>query len=60
MDMSKTQSPRRERHKNENIGMVIRREGVDEDEEAEFICAMARTTGIYVYKIVSDRVKHVD
>lgn len=56
MDMSKTQSPRRERHRNENMGMVIRREGVDEDEEAGLICTMARTTGIYVDKIVSGRV----
>lgn len=57
MDMSKTQSPRRERHRNENIGMVMRREGVDEDEEEGLIWTMARTTGTYVDKIVSGRVK---
>lgn len=58
MDISKTQSPRRERHRNENMGIVIRREGVDE--EAGLICTMARTTGIYVDKTVSGRVKLVD
>lgn len=57
MDISKTQSPRRERHRNENIGMVMRREGVDEDEEEGLIWTMASTTGTYVDKIVSGRVK---
>lgn len=59
MDMSKTQSPRRERHRNENIGMVMRREGEDEEEEEEegLIWTMARTTGTYVDKVVSGRVK---
>lgn len=60
MDMSKTQSPRRERHRNENIGMVMRRECVDDDEEAGLIWTMARTTGIYVDKIVSGKVKPVN
>ncbi len=59
MDMSKTQSPRRERHRNENMGMVMRRECVDEDEEAGLIWTMARTTGTYVDKIVSGRLKLV-
>lgn len=52
MDMSKTQSPRRERHRNENMGMVMSRECVNE-EEMGLIWTMARTTGTYVEKMVS-------
>lgn len=36
MDMSKTQRPRRERHRNDNIGIVMRREGGGEEEEEEW------------------------
>ena len=59
MDMSKTQSPRRERHRNVNIGIVTRRECVEE-EEVGLIWRMARTTGIYVENIVSGRVNLMD
>lgn len=52
MDMSKTQSPRRERHRNENMGIFMSRECVNE-EEMWLIWTMARTTGIYVEKKVS-------
>lgn len=59
MDMSKTQSPRRERHRNVNIGIVTRRECVEE-EEVGFIWRMVRTTGIYVENIVSGRANLID
>lgn len=43
MEMSKTQRPRRERHRNENMGMVMKRDG-GRGEEGR-IWDMARTTG---------------
>lgn len=46
MDMSKTQSPRRERHRKVNMGIVMRREEcVDEEEEVGSMWTIARTTG---------------